>query len=284
MYTLKIQEKSLDLFTCYHQKLVIVDLSKQATGHYSKKSQFLKTADKYLEEIFLHQDKWLDQFKKLGIKLDEGISHEFGKSEVWQPDVQRFKWVKHEDELWIRCDEDLKQTMRKIKIFSPIMKNKTKNDFKQLQRRRKEPPVITRAELEDTLQIARMFDNRDELLNYYTPSVIVESGEIKQHTYDVNPSKIKVKLQRRLQMKQMLTTNEVVSLTPCSKRKKQQKNCSGKKNFPGEMRTSLKCIELRAELRIHGEKVCGKKLELIQRLKTHYSEFHPDFCIVAFSV
>ena len=124
--------------------------------------------------------------------------------------------------------------------------------------------------------VSKVFDNRDELLNYYTPSEIDESGEIKQHTYDVNPSKIKVKLQRRLQMKQMLTTNEVVSLTPYSKRKKQQKNCSGKKNFTGEIRTALKCKELKAELRIHGEKVCGKKSELIQRLKTHYSEFHPD--------
>ena len=74
----------------------------------------------------------------------------------------------------------------------------------------------------------------------------------------------------------MLTTNEAVSLTPHSKRKKQQKNGSGKKNFTGEMRTSLKCKELKAELRIHGEKVCGGKSELIQRLKTLYSEFNPD--------
>ena len=89
-----------------HGRLEAGAINKQAIDHYSKKFQISKTVDrvkyfneninvemmewkhfsdapKCFEEAFLHQDKRLDQFQKIaGIKNDEGISHEFGESEV----------------------------------------------------------------------------------------------------------------------------------------------------------------------------------------------------------
>ena len=64
----------------------------------------------------------VDQFQNPAkIRHDKRMTHHFGESEQWIEQSQKCEWKSHEEEMWIRCVEDLKQSCRKIVIFKDLM-------------------------------------------------------------------------------------------------------------------------------------------------------------------
>ena len=168
----------------------------------------------------------------------------------------------------------LDQQHRKIKVYTSKMQQLSKQDFRHVLRTPKEEPVITRETLNDTLAIAKMFPNRQQLLDYYSPRKIDESGQLVQlHSCKNNHESIRIKLRRRQQWREILSTNETVELEKYPQRQANIVDCQ----VPVEHRSELHklgCKELKKQLRKHSLKVSGKKKELIQTLKTHIETFH----------
>ena len=157
------------------------------------------------------------------------------------------------------------------------MQQLSEDDLRHLRRIPKEPPVITRETLDDTLEIAKMFENRDELLDYYAPRQIDESGDLTQvQSYKSNKQSIIVKLVRRQQMRQMLANNCIVELEKYPQRQRNSTSCGENCEFTIQQISQQICVELKKELKRHSLKTSGNKKELIQRLKTHYETFHSN--------
>lgn len=115
-----------------------------------------------------------------------------------------------------------------------------------------------------------------DLINYYTPTTVDDSGEIKYIQYITKYSKITTKLNRRNQFKSMLRTNEVVSLEKYPRKVNEEKedDCDVEKEYTiHEIRNSCTSMQLRDEFKSHGKKVSGRKIDLQKRLIKHY-EFH----------
>lgn len=207
-----------------HSRLEADTINKQVNDHYRRKERFAKCKDRVefinketniemiqwpyfatlpnnlFKRIFKDSSSWKDQFgHSAGIRGDKGMCYEFGQSQVWDNELKQFEWIDHYKELWIRCDEDLKQPCRKILIFNDMIDELSTDylDTLRKQRTRKEHPIIQRDALNGTLDIAKMFPNRNELIQYYTPSSVDESGEIREHSYKTNHEKIRVKMERR---------------------------------------------------------------------------------------
>ena len=81
-------------------------------------------------------------------------------------------------------------------------------------------PVIARAALNDTLDVASTFDNRDELIECYTPTNIDEKEEIKKHECWLDHRRITVELERKNQVSAMLQTTQKVPSDVGPKRQK----------------------------------------------------------------
>ena len=125
------------------------------------------------------------------------------------------------------------------------------------------------------MEIAKLLPNSEELLNYYAPTTVDDSGEIKYIHHVPNYSKITTKLTRRNQFKSMLKTNEIVELEKYLRKHKKEddedEDCDvDKKYSTHQIKTTLKCTELKAELKNHGLKGTGIKADLQKRLIDHY--------------
>ena len=284
-----------------HSRLEADTINSQAKRQYAKRSQFSTCQQRleYIEEntniethqfkyfaqlpsifdeLFIEPAKWIDQFgKKALIRDDKGILYEVGESKIWNAMTELFEWESHWNELWIRCDEDLKQPVRKLKIFTNKINELSEDELKRLYRAIKPAPSIKKQVLEDTLEIAKLMPNSEELINYFTPTSIDDSGEIKHIQHIPNYGKITVKLNRRNQFKSMLRTNEIVSLEKYPRKGSEEKDdeeCDVEKAYTiYKIKNELKVVDLKKELKNHGKKVGGRKAELIQRLLDHY-EFH----------
>ena len=92
----------------------------------------------------------------------------------------------------------------KMMRFSEKLKTVTKSQLKQLKRGRQEASVITKETLDDTLAIANTMADRDELLRYYTPARVDDSGEIALVQYTPKQMEMNVNVKRREQHNQML--------------------------------------------------------------------------------
>ena len=64
------------------------------------------------------------------------------------------------------------------------------------QKSRKEHLIITREALKATLDIAKMFLNKDDRVRHYARSSVGKSREIKEYSFVTNHEKLKVKMQR----------------------------------------------------------------------------------------
>ena len=284
-----------------HSRLEADTINKQANDHYKKKSEFSKCEDrkKYINDntdlqmisfeffsnlpdvfqrIFKDTKDWKDQFGlHAKIRHDKGMIYEFGASEVWNEETQKFEWMKHVDEMWIRCSENLILPHRKIKIFADDVNSIENSALTPLRRTRKDPPAIPRQVLNDTLDIASTFPNREELLYYYTPTVITEDGEIQQHTYRTNHQRINTKLIRRQQFNSMIQGNPIIALQKYPKKTKSSANsCTESVSWTDEEVKLQKVKELKEELGKHGVKKSGKKAELQERLIQHYLKEHKN--------
>ena len=225
-----------------HSRLEADAINQQVQKLYKKKSFFGKCRDRveYLtaesdldvtqlsffanmpeifEDIFLDSDRWIDQLSnKALIRDDKGLSYEFGESLEWSKEEVQYQWIEHPDEVWIRCNDDFTQPMRKLKIFNERWKSIESEDLQLLKRSRKEPPAITRKALKDTLAIANCFPNREELFRYYVLARIGEDGEIKEVSVQHNYTKIRTKLTRRNEVNTMLKTGKKTVLTKYEKK------------------------------------------------------------------
>ena len=92
----------------------------------------------------------------------------------------------------------------KMMRISEKRKTVTKSQLKQLKRWRQEASVITKETLDDTLAIANSLADRDELLRYYTPARVDDSGEIAPMQYTPKQMEMNVNVKRREQHNQML--------------------------------------------------------------------------------
>ena len=132
--------------------------------------------------------------------------------------------------------------------------------------------------MNDTLEIAKLMSNSEELINYYTPTTIDESGEIKYLKHVPNYGQITTKLTRRNQFKSMLRTNELVSLEKYPRNGKERNDeevCDVEKSHSiDKMKQTLKVKDLKIELKNHGLKISGKKTDLQARLIEHYESHH----------
>ena len=181
----------------------------------------------------------------------------------------------HVDEVWIRCNENLKNPARKIKIFAEVMNQCQKEQFNTLHRTRKDPPAIKRDALNDTLEIARMCVNDDnvDLERYFTPAQIdEETGEIKPVESTHHFKKIVTKVRRRQQFLQMLETGNAVELEKYEKESKEPCNVNASWTLAIISTKSVK--DLKAELKKHELKVTGRKQEIQLRLIDHYKTCH----------
>ena len=283
-----------------HSRLEADTINKQVNDHYSKKERFATCSDrvefinketniemmewkyfatlpKLYQRIFKDSSTWKDQYgNSAGIRGDKGMVYEFGQSKVWNDELKQFEWIDHYKELWIRCDEDLKQSCRKINIFNNNIDDLSSQYLESLrkQKSRKKHPIIPREALNGTLDIAKMFPTKDDLVRYYAPSSVDESGEIKEYSYETNHEKIRVKMQRRQQMIKMIRENKTIKLAPYKKRTKRQDSCDCHETHTHEALKKMTCHLLRQELRKHHRNPKGKKLEMIQTLKVHYELFH----------
>ena len=124
------------------------------------------------------------------IKNDKGKIYECGESLVWNTEAGSFVWVAHPEEIWNRCQKDLKGGFRKIHLMKDGWDKLEAQEWRPLRRQRKAPPVIKLDTLNDTLEIVNLFENAQELWQYYMPAEIDESGEIKQVRATHNYSRI----------------------------------------------------------------------------------------------
>ena len=283
-----------------HSRLEADQINQQVSAHYKKKKAFGKCADRvqYLnetadlevkqffffaempiifDEIFMDTEQWKDQLgHKALIRNDKGLVYEFGESQEWNENSKKYEWIAHPDEMWIRCDDDFKKPMRKLRIFSEQWKRVTSQQLRLLRRGRKEPPVITRKALDDTLVIANCFPNREELFRYYTPTHIDEEGEIEKVSVNHNYTKIDTKLTRRNELKEQLRTGRAAQLTKYEKKEKDANAdvCRAQQAWTISAIDDHKVVDLKAELKKHSEKVKGLKAELQSRLRAHYRQYH----------
>ena len=277
-----------------HSRLEADTINAQAKSQYAKRSQFSTCEERlnYLDDstnIETHQFTrfamlptifeilFIEPSKKALIRDDKGIMYEFGESKVWNSDTKKFEWTSHEDELWIRCDEDLKQDVRKLKIFTNKINEFTEEQLKTLHRPIKAAPSIKKRVLQDTLEIAKMMSNCVDLVDYFTPTTIDETGEVKYIHHVPKYGKITTKLNRRNQFKSMLRTKEVIQLEKYPRKnvvEEKVEDCDIEKlHSISDIRNILTTKELKIELKNHGQKVSGRKTELQLRLINHY-EFH----------
>ena len=234
------------------------------------------TMPEIFAEIFLPSDKWKDEngYKAL-IQKTKGLIYEFGESPEWDDEIHSYKLVEHPDQMWIRCNEDLTKPVRKLNIFSEKWKDVTREQLLRLKRGRQEPPVIPKATLDDTHAIANTMLNGEQLLRYYTPARVDESGEIEPVKYTPKPREMDVKVKRREQHNHTLESGERVELEKFYDDKTDENNsCTEPPSWePAEVSEKLK-EDLKDELRLHELKVGGKKAELVARLLKHYDECH----------
>lgn len=287
-----------------HSRLEADTINKQAKDQYNKREQFTTTRErvKYLNEctnvevkqvlhfanlptifdvMFLKNAKWVDQFnKKALIRDDKGMIYEFGESLQWNSQTSKFEWIKHMDEMWIRCNEDLTKPVRKVKIFSEAMKTFKKEQLQFVHRSRKEAPSIKRDVLNDTLEIARMCtpDEDIDLQRYFNPDRIdEETGELKQVTSNHHFGKIVTKVRRRQQFSQMLDDGNIVELekyeNECAE-EKQDVDCKIEPCWTIQDVSKKLVREIKPELTKHKLQTTGKKQILIERLIEHYKTQH----------
>ena len=299
-----------------HSRLDADSINQQSSAHYKKREHWSTTAERveYINEntniemkewkyfrtlptiydkIFLDQDKWVDQFGNPAlIRNDKGMIYEFGESMVYNPQRDEFEWVEHPNEMWVRCDEDLKGQVRKIVIFKNDIDDVPESEWNQVRRDRKSHPVIPRETLNDTLEIVKFFPNSQELLQYYTPAEVDESGEIKQVKNTHNYSKILTKLKRREQFKEMLRTNNRVELEKYEREKKTDaESCSADIGITIHQISGSLAKDLKQELKKHGVKGIHKKKRELQRIyKEHLKSMHDQeesesvVCIAAIKI
>ena len=256
-----------------------VDYINQKTEIEMKEWTFFGTLPSLFDKIFIDSTHWKDQYQKGAlIKNDKGMIYECGASLVWQPVLGGFTWVEHPGEIWIRCHSDLKAGFRKIPIMKDGWDKLEAQEWTQLRRERKAPPVIKRDTLNDTLEIVNFFENAQELRQYYMPTEIDESGEIKQVQATHNYSKIVTKLGRRCTFETMIETNQALDLEPY-----ERKAAEDSSECKATVEISLKDVDsktvkvLKEEIKKH-DLSCGKKkkAELQKLLKDHLQSCHGE--------
>ena len=257
-----------------------VDYINENTNIEMMQFQYFATLPEIYDTIFIDPQKWQDQFgKKALIRDDKGMIYEFGESQVWNEEKSKFEWVKHHDEMWIRCHEDLKKPVRKLKIFKKEIHKLKKDKLTKLKISRKPNPSIKKETLRDTLEIAKLLSNAEDLMKYYTPTEIDESGEIKYVPCTHNYKFITTKIERRLQFQSMLEDGKARELTKYERKSKadESEECDAhlKYTMHDLNNKNLKVCELKEELKNHGKKRTGKKADLLQRLIEHY-KIHLD--------
>ena len=284
-----------------HSRLEADSINQQTSTHYKKKEHWSTTAErvayinehtnvemkefKYFAElptlykqIFLKE--WVDEIGNGAlIRDDKGISYEFVQSQEWDENQQAFVWVDHPNEMWIRCDENAKKPVRKLKILRDDVKDLDASVWQMLRRDRKACPPIKRVTLNDTLEIVNFFEQKEKLARYYTPLEIDESGEIKQVQCNHNYGKIVTKLRRREQMNEMHRTGKHVELEPYERKQ-------GADSEPCQVSIQIQIYdvgnstgkELKKELSRHGISGSGKKKDLQTRYKAHLESDHGEDC------
>ena len=285
-----------------HSRLDADSINQQATKHYKKRSHWSTTAERvdYINEntdiemmewkyfgtlptiykkIFLKQDKWMDQHEKhAAIKNDKGMIYEFGQSFVWNANSGKFECVEHPDEMWVRCNEDLKGKLRKIRIFKKEVENVPESEWRHLRRERKPFPVIQREKLNDTLEVVKFFPNSQELTRYYTPAEIDDSGEIKPVKCVHNYSKIVTKMVRREQHLEMLQTDTIIDLEQYEqKQQAPPESCNAKIKIRSHQIDAATGKALKEALRLHSVAGGSKKRKELQRLyREHIENLHAE--------
>ena len=63
-----------------------------------------------------------------------------------------------------------------------------------------------------------MFPNKDERVRQYARSSVGKSRKIKEYSFVTNHEKLKVKMQRRLQMIKVIKENGTIKSSPYKKR------------------------------------------------------------------
>ena len=254
-----------------------VDYINERTEIEMKEWTYFGTLPSLFDKIFLGSDKWLDQFEKgMLIKNDKGMMYECCESLEWNAEEEGFVWVAHPQEIWIRCHHDLKAGFRKIRIMKDGWDKLGAEEWTRLRRDRKAPPVIKRDTLNDTLEIVNFFENAQELRQYYVPTEIDESGEIKQVKSTQNYSKIVTKLRRRSTYEKMIETKQSLELEPYERKKAEDKTvCDSAVGIALGDIDSKTVKDLKAEIKNH-DLSCGskKKTELQKLLREHLQSCH----------
>ena len=254
-----------------------VDYINEKTEIEMKEWTFFGTLPSLFDKIFMDSTQWKDQFQKGAlIKNDKGMIYECGESLVWNTEAGGFVWVAHPEEIWIRCQSDLKGGFRKIHIMKDGWDKLEAQEWRQLRRQRKAPPVIKRDTLNDTLEIVNFFENAQELRQYYVPAEIDESGEIKQVKATHNYSKIVTKLNRRCTFETMLETNQALDLEPYERKTSEDSaECKVEVGIALTDIDSKTVKDLKVEIQKHGLS-CGKrkKADLQKLLKEHLETCH----------
>ncbi len=236
---------------------------------------------KIFEQIFKPTASWVDQCNppnKCNIKHDPGITYEFGQSLVWNKNSNKYEWVSHPDEMWIRHSKDFKEEFRKIKVLKPLFENKNNIKLIKLQKIPIEPPSITRVKLEETLKIIKFFGEAEELVKYYVKENMCITNDVKKSTYKNPPTPsnyIVVKMERRVQMEDKLQGKNV-ELTPYEKKsnKGKRNKCLAPKLFNINVNSDWEMPQLITELQAHDLEIEGTKKDLLQISIDHYNLGH----------
>lgn len=126
-----------------HSRLEADTINSQSKRQYAKRSSFstCKQRLEYLDESTNIETHQFSKFATLHLIFYQ-FAYECAESKIWNEASQKYEWISHPDELWLRCDEDLKQPLPKLRIFSEVMNELSRQDLEKVQRSIKQPPAM----------------------------------------------------------------------------------------------------------------------------------------------